>query len=405
MSEKPYKIVMENEYYSLKDKKCVIALLMMVKNEHERLQITLDTIVGHVDCMVVYDTGSTDNTMDMIQKHTEKHKINLYMIQGEFVDFSTSRNVSLDYADSIEGIDFVLLMDCNDELRGGENLRKYAISQLNTPNIGYLMIQEWWSGKYDSYYNMRFIKARKGWRYVGVVHEYLGNVEIKEKDRPEVLKIPNNIVLYQDRTKDDDKSKKRFIKDRELLLKEYKKDPKHGRTLFYLAQTCSCLGNYEEAFYYYKLRAELPGFQEENFHSLLRAGEISQLLGHSWYDTLAYANLACKLSYPPDAILFVNKHDYDYNRWHILGIVSYYCKEFETGKKACEKAILAGNNVKLDKSNLAFYSRGTDKKQMTRNQFVNEVSMKLKEKFPKMSQKQIHNIARTKWKEFRKNEG
>ena len=96
--------------------------------------------------------------------------------------------------------------------------------------------------------------------------------------------MPDDIVLYQDRTQDGNKYVKR---DKELLLTDYKKDPTDPRTLFYLAQTCSCLNESEEVFYY-KLRSELDGFQEEKFHAFLRTGEYYEKFGHNWHDSLGY---------------------------------------------------------------------------------------------------------------------
>jgi hypothetical protein len=74
-----------------------------------------------------------------------------------------------------------------------------------------------------------------------------------ELEKP-VIRASDNIVIFQDRTQDDDKSGKRFFRDKELLVKSYYQDPLNERTIFYLAQTCACLNHKEESLYYYKLR-------------------------------------------------------------------------------------------------------------------------------------------------------
>lgn len=435
---KKYEILVDKSYKKLKSPS--IALLMMVKNEKKRIQVSMDSVTGHVDAFIIYDTGSTDNTMELIQAHCKKHKINLYLIQGEFDNFSNSRNVSLEYADTI-GVDYLLLLDVNDELRGGENLRKFAKSQMESETTGYLTRQDWWSGQYDKYYNMRFVKANKGWRYRGSVHEWMKNTSGKE---PPVVRMPEDIILYQDRTKDDDKTGKRFIRDKVLLTKDYKKNPTEPRTLFYLAQTCSCLQHHEDAFYYYKLRSEVEGFQEEKFHAYLRCGDISKILKHDWYDTLIwytkalehslraeplvkiskyyeqkkkwvmsfyYARIACELKYPSHCILFVDKHCYDYTRWHQMGIVAYYCNQFLIGRDACLKAIEVGINSELDKKNLKFYDDKLkeidDKKvedvnnKISKKNFIANCISQLKIKYPRMTHKQLKSIAGQKWKTTR----
>lgn len=371
-----------------------IAVLLMVKNEKIRLPTTLNSVKGFVDSLVLFDTGSEDETIEIAKTFCEENKIPFHLKQGTFVNFSISRNESLEFANTFPEIDYLLMMDVNDELVGGEFLRKYSEEYIDNPSSGFLLSQEWFSGQLDKYYNVRLIKPRKGWKYIGAVHEYI-KTDIKEFEEHPIVKLPDNVVLYQDRTQDDDKSGKRFKRDKELLLAEFEKDPTEPRTLFYLAQTCSCLDEKENAFYYYKLRSELEGFQEEKFHAFLRAGEISQKLNHSWYDSyiwflkafehssrvepilfiaiyyihvknwilaFTYIKLACSLNYPEDSILFVNKIDYDYKRWHLLGIVSYYVGQYQDGKIGCLNAIQYCKNTKnckfisdIDEKNLKFY--------------------------------------------------
>ena len=438
-----YKTIVNKEFRKLSRDEPTIGLVMIVKNEKERIQYTLDSIVGHVDCMIIFDTGSTDNTIEMFKTHADKHKINLYMIQGGFVDFSTSRNVVLSYADSID-VKFLLLLDCNDELQGGEKLRPFAKTQMQTPNTGYLTCQHWWSGQYDKYFNMRFVKNRTGWRYCGRVHEWMKDTSSSTKDPSfPVVRMPDDIILYQDRTVDDDKTGKRFVRDRDLLLQDHKEDPIEPRTLFYLAQTCSCMGNNEESFYFYKMRSLLDGFQEEKFHAFLRSGDLSKILGHSWHDTLgwymkaaehtaraepfnkiaqyyisqkkwflaySFARMSCDLSYPEHLILFVDKRSYDYERWHILGISAFYAGMYDQGKTACQKAIAAGVNKELDTSNLKFYldketASGaqpvvpvTPAKPLTKREFIQQTVERLKQENPKMNAKQLKMKATLLWK-------
>lgn len=441
MSTEKFEIIVEKQYTNFSNKNNpTIALLMMCKNEHLRMQISLDSVIGIVDCMIVYDTGSTDDTVDIIKSHCEKHKINLYMIKGEFVNFCISRNVVLDYADTIDNVDFLLLLDVNDELRGGDKLKQFVKTQKDTENTGYLVCQHWWSGQYDKYFNMRLVKNKKGWRYRGSVHEWMKNTSVKEGEvAPAVVRLPDDIILYQDRTQDDDKSGKRFARDRELLLADYKKDPKEPRTLFYLAQTCSCLNLNDEALYYYKLRSELDGFQEEKFHAILRSGNLSVKLGHDWHTSMSYymkafehsqrveplikiaeyyknkklwlisfmfIQTACSLLYPEHCILFVDKHVYDYTRWHILGIVGYYCNQFIAGKNGCLKAIECGLNSDLDKSNLEFYEKKekelieskAPETAVNKKIFIDQYMKTLKQTNPKLKIKQLQNMANVKWK-------
>ena len=231
-----------------------------------------------------------------------------------------------------------------------------------------------------------------GWRYKGVVHEYICRRH-PSSDGTDIMRC-DNIILYQDRTKDDDKSMRRFKRDKQLLYDEHLRDPTDARTLFYLAQTCSCLQQFQEAYEYNLLRTKQAGFIEEQYHSYYRMGQLAQQIGHPWEESLnwylkAYAhsrrteplvaiaeyymshnafgenkadwhlaftfiNEACNLSYPHNQILFIDKNSYIYKRWHLMGIIGYYVNRFKEGKQGCIRALQAQDN-KIDMDNLLFY--------------------------------------------------
>lgn len=435
-----YKVITEKEYYKLHKDKPTIGLLMMVKNEAKKIHVSLTSILGTVDALIVYDTGSTDNTLEIIQNFSEKHQINLYLIQGNFVDFSYSRNISLEYADTIN-VEFLVLLDCNDELQGGPILKKFAKDVLSQPNSGFLVCQKWWSGQHDKYFNIRFIRNKCGWRYFGSVHEWMKDTSVDGQDpKHPVIKIPDEVALYQDRTNDDDKSLRRFHKDYELLIRDYEKNPSETRTLFYLSQTCECLGKNDEALYYAKLRLELEGFDEERFHAYMRCGNCCAKLGHNWDDVMpwyvkAYENFnraeplvkiadyyknmnkwhiaylfirsACELPYPEHLVLFVDNGAYDYYRWHLMGIIGFYVGKHEEGKSACLKAIEKGTHKELDENNLKFYEQTGIKgppihvqpPKELKNQFMERIINDLKTKYPKLPIKSIQSRATKLWKE------
>jgi glycosyltransferase involved in cell wall biosynthesis len=439
-----------------------LSVLMMLKNEEKRLHVTLNSIEKFADSIVVFDTGSTDKTLAILKEFSERTNIPLRLKEGEFVDFSTSRNVSLEFADTFSEIDYLLLVDCNDELRGGDFLRKYAESMIDSPSTGFLICQEWLSSSLDKYYNLRFVKAHEGWRYFGVVHEWLKNTKAEEGKEPHVPRIDDSSVIYQDRTQDDDKSGKRFSRDKILLIQEYKSKPKDPRTLFYLAQTCSCLNDNEDSLFYYKLRIQVEGFQEEKFHAIYRSGELSEKLNLDWYESMSwyikayehssraeplimiadhyhhmatmqknlppdnlehhkqmqswrlaftFIDMACKLSYPDNAILFVNRRDYDYKRWHLLGIIAFYTGFYAEGKAGCERAIASGVNSEIDKSNLEFYIKREQEQTALHSQkdatnskkeFVEYYTNQLKTDHPNLTVKQINSKVSKLWKNRKK---
>jgi hypothetical protein len=412
---------------------------MMVKNEQKRILVSLNSVVGVVDAIIIYDTGSEDNTIELIEKFCEEKKINLYLKKGVFTDFATSRNESLEFADTVN-VKYFLLLDCNDEIRGGDSLKILANTYVNEKIICFMICQQWWYGKTDTYYNMRFIKARSGLRYKGSVHEWLyDSLSETTAQRFPVIKVPNTIYIYQDRTQDDDKSHKRLKRDKELLLRDYKNNKEISRTLFYLAQTCECLNLWDEAMYYSKLRLEYQDFKEERYHSFIRIGDCSLRLEHDWCEVMKwyvkafeefnraeplikiadyyrnkafslklenkesfnywniaymYAKQACDINYPDHCLLFVDKELYEYYRWHVLGVISYYCEKIEEGKNACLKAVKCKND-EIDKINLKFYL------DYEKNKFFIEKNEQLK-KNGIISEEQRQNIIKKSWKKKKK---
>jgi glycosyltransferase involved in cell wall biosynthesis len=423
-----------------------IALLMMVKNENKRLHVSLESVLGYVDSVVLYDTGSEDDTIQIAKNFCEKHNIIFRLKEGEFKNFAESRNVSLDFADTFPDIDYLLLLDTNDELREGSKLREFCKKYKDEPNTGFLLCQEWWSGQYDKYYNVRLVKARKGWRYRGRVHEWMKNTRFENDEEAQkagdcIIRLPSDIILYQDRTQDDNKTGKRFARDKILLLEDHKDNPSEPRTVFYLAQTCACLSDMEDAFYYYKLRTTLEGFWEERFHAFQRCGELSEEFKHPWEESMkwyikafehtaraeplikiaehykdknwllsfTFSQLVCKLSYPDHCILFVDKYAYDYKRWHMLGISGWYSGFHKEGKIGCMKAIESGLNTELEKNNLKHYEdyeknnaeqqkSEQDQEIISKKEFMNITMQQLVKEHPGISHKQLSSKAKRMWK-------
>jgi glycosyltransferase involved in cell wall biosynthesis len=372
--KKEKKLLNKNE---ITKNRSILSCCVMVRNESERITVTLDSIKGVCDNVVIYDTGSTDDTKEKITKWCDDNKLPLYMIEGKFVNFSESRNVMLEFADD-KG-DWLLLMDSNEELKDGKNLRTF-VDTYNGPLIGVHCLQRWkTSFSVDQYYNTKLIRTKNQFKYNEPVHEYIIS---PLASKPGMLEKLETFWLFQDRKFDDPKSKPRFERDRELLFTEYNKNPNKPRTLFYLAQTFMCLGQNHIAYRFYKKRTKYQEFSEEIYHSYYQMGKLSQALNHDWYETLTlflkafentkrvepllriseqyitmgennekkvqedtikksvefksdqiainyvgssyydmayhYTKMSTDLEYPDKCILFVNRQAYDFERWFLL---------------------------------------------------------------------------------------
>jgi hypothetical protein len=99
-----------------------IIAALMVKNEEKRILVSLNSIKTSVSGVALYDTGSEDKTVYVVEDFCNKNNIKFFLLTGQFEDFSTSRNKLLDFINEINNkkrvFDYVLLLDSNDEYRG-----------------------------------------------------------------------------------------------------------------------------------------------------------------------------------------------------------------------------------------------------------------------------------------------
>ena len=58
-----------------KNPKYKICLNMIVKNESKIMPRLIKSVCDYIDYYIISDTGSTDNTIEVIQKEMKKHKI------------------------------------------------------------------------------------------------------------------------------------------------------------------------------------------------------------------------------------------------------------------------------------------------------------------------------------------
>lgn len=374
-----------------------IALGMIVKNEEKVIIKTLKSALDAVDCMFIYDTGSTDNTIALI-KEFEKTIApkRIYMLHGEFINFEITRNELLKFIDNhhaSQDVDFVLLLDANDEFHGCQELRKFAQERITRPQDdegGFYIEQRWLYGEViDKYYNIFFIRPRMDWKYYGVVHEYIGPKDIHLAKPPQ--KCPPEVYIYQDRNENCEQSFVRYNRDYKMLLQELAKNPNDPRTLFYLGQTCDCLELYNEAFYYYKRRVALgretekkfAGFPEEVYHAHYRLGNLCIRLNKSHDEIIenysnafefwnrvepimrlceyylfvrnqpltayGYACMGLFVRYPNEALLFVSDTDYNYRRYNrfmvTANLTGDFIRAYEVGKQMVDLGIAQESDV------------------------------------------------------------
>jgi glycosyltransferase involved in cell wall biosynthesis len=142
-----------------------ICLSMIVKNEAHCIQKCLESVKPYITSWVICDTGSTDDTEEVIKK-------TLKGISGEFhkhewEDFATNRNLSLELARKKLGkkSGYILFIDADDQLVVTNpqifNSLTHSIYRFNLHHGPII------------YNRIELVRKDIPAKYVGVCHEYL----------------------------------------------------------------------------------------------------------------------------------------------------------------------------------------------------------------------------------------
>lgn len=247
-------------FYINEIKNNLLGVLIMVKNEERSIATSISSVKNYIKHIIVFDTGSTDNTINIITETCNKYNMILHLKTGEFKTFPESRNDALEFAESVP-VKNLILMDAGDEFRCYLNHDElYNCFRLNYKNLG-IVKQEWiYNGKCEEHNDIRFVKNNKSMKYdiKYPVHEKFLNAEIN------VCDFSNVISLYQNRDLYGESTKNRYYKDIELLLNA---EP-NKRNLYFLAQSYMSIDDYQNGFKYNILSLETTNTDNnENYNN------------------------------------------------------------------------------------------------------------------------------------------
>jgi len=235
---------------------------MIVRNEAANIRRCLASIVDHISCWVISDTGSADGTPEIIQEFFQKKRIPGQLHQKPFENFESSRNAALECArSSTLDFDYILFCDADMELMVEDTAFRFHLSA-----PGYLLIQR--AGSL-TYWNVRLLRREVQARYRGVTHEYLDIQRGVERLRG---------AWFKDHATGSNRADK-FERDIRLLTESLKKDPSSPRSWFYLAQSYRDAGRIAEAAQSFAKRADMGGWEEEAWYARLQYGRCLSSLG------------------------------------------------------------------------------------------------------------------------------
>jgi len=244
------------------DKK-TICLNMIVKNESAIIRDTLENIIAHVplDYYVISDTGSDDNTADIIKQFFDEKGIQGEIHHDEWVNFAHNRNSALQHAQG--KTDYVLIFDADDRFEGN-----FVLPEELTSDRYYFRMANSVTGA-NVYFRTLMFRNDGSFYWRGVLHEF---VEQRKKTVVE-QKIFGDYYVISGRFGARSNNPQKYFQDAQVLEKAFyspEDEDLKDRYAFYTAQSYRDADMYEKAIEWYAIRANLGGWYEEVYHSLLQ---------------------------------------------------------------------------------------------------------------------------------------
>ena len=242
-----------------------ICLNMIVKNESKVIARCLESVKPLIDYWVISDTGSTDNTKELILETMKGIPGELH--EHPWKDFGHNRNNALKLAKG--KADFILFIDADETLVFEEN---FSFPYLDKDFYFFSVLNEIEGQLLSEYKRILLIDNSLDWEWEGVLHEV---VTCPEAKNCELLEGVTNISRTREgfRASDPDK----YLKDALVLEKALKDDPGNTRYVLHLGLSYIHARKYDLALKAFQRRIDMtPGVQgsAEIYLSLYEIGCI-----------------------------------------------------------------------------------------------------------------------------------
>lgn len=352
-------------------------LTQIMKNESHVANRMLDSLKGFVDGICVIDTGSTDESINIVKKWGDDNGVETYVFERPFDNFENSRNHSIEKAREFflrrdDGNKYYSFwLDFDEQMILHPNFNKTSVDKdfymFNT-FIG--------SMKYTR--NEMFL-LEKPFRWYGVVHEFL---VCDEQNITSGLMEGLHVNVSMDGASWQGKTSEKYLSHAHTLEKYISDNRQDPRWIFYTAQSyhdsASIQDNREEnderlrrSLKYYTERASRQdGYAEEIYYAnyrmttimnaleepwsiimqqALKAYSIDPLRGESikviidyylkmgeWNNAYLYAKVGYEMFHNknpyPNRLLFIDESIYKWKFAEALAASAYYCGKREESK-------------------------------------------------------------------------
>lgn len=248
-----------------------IGLAMIVKDEAHVITRALDSVRNFVDYYCICDTGSSDDTVQIVENYFRDNNLKGVVHKHAWQNFGHNRTLALRQCEPY--CDYVLHLDADEVYldRSGSYPKQFSerlfadVVDIQT-HLGPLR-----------YPRNFLLKSGTGVKWEGVCHEYIvfpGNLAWSSQNLEE---------MYALARPDGSRSIKgeKYLQDAKLFEDYLLENPNHARSWFYLGQ-CYYDGNENsKSISAYQKAVELTDWYEERFISYMRMGVCHERLEDS----------------------------------------------------------------------------------------------------------------------------
>jgi len=380
---------MKNSDINVNKSKKTICLNMIVKNEAHIIASTLQNILDHmpIDYWVISDTGSTDNTIDIITAFFREKNIPGEIFLDEWNDFGHNRTKMLEHA--FNKTDYVFIFDADDLICGSTILP--LGSNILTKDAYYIPFEN-----PVSYHRLILASNRMRWKYVGVLHEYIVNIDpIRSEEY-----LSGDYYINSRRLGNRSKNPNKYLDDAITLEKAFQIETADihlkNRYAYYCAQSYHDAGKHDKAIEWYEKTLTLDYSPQYKYIACIRGGDcymhlknpdgaikiwgkayeydkerpeaISNIMEYYYKNgvhfmvTALYNQFKSRIDF--DITIEQSKYKVflDYSKFHNIhyynSISGYYSGDFLSAYEACKYLLLHDTNTLYMEnaiSNLKFY--------------------------------------------------
>ena len=202
-----------------------VSLCMIVKNEEHNLAELLDDVCPVLEEVVIVDTGSTDQTLEILAAKQKQYP-NLVVDHFEWVEnFSKARNFSFTKATQ----DWVFWVDGDDRV-DQKSLLHFKENVLDHPEVDVWILPYIYSKYPDGSPSLtlgreRFLRRSINPKWEGAIHESIGIWQYRQHEYNDLVVDHNRAGKVID-----------YSRNLRILETEYAAEPNNPRTAYYTAK-------------------------------------------------------------------------------------------------------------------------------------------------------------------------